>query len=387
MSQGLTRSKPSPLDLEAVARVLLPLAEARSLPAAAYTDNAVLAFERRAILAAGWTCLGRESDVMTPGSWITAEIACDSVIAMRGDDLELRAFYNLCVHRGVPLLSNDSGRCQKITCQYHGWTYGTTGRLLEAPHTPPSFAREEHGLRLLRVETWQGFVFATRDRGAEPLAAWMGTLPPWLVETPLTHLVRGRTTRWETGANWKLLVANFQESHHFTRVHPELEKLTPTASAMTHHGDGLWLGGTMEIEAETVSRSGKLRGRPRVVHDENARRVYDAMLFPTLLTSLQPDYLLTYRLEPVSATRTRVVADVLFHPAAKEESFADVFALWDTINAQDKAICEAQQQGVSSLGFEPGPYTTVDEGVHAFEQLVARRHLGMARGAAAGGAP
>ncbi len=381
MSQGLCRSKQSPLDPEAVARVLLPLGEARSLPAAAYTDDAVLAFERRAILAAGWTCLGRESDVMAPGSWITAEIACDSVIAMRGDDLELRAFYNLCVHRGVPLLSSESGRCQKITCQYHGWTYGTSGHLLSAPHTPPGFAREAHGLRPLRACTWQGFVFATRDRDAQPLTAWMGTLPPWLVQTPLGHLVRGRTTRWETCANWKLLVANFQESHHFTRVHPELEKLTPTANAMTHHPTGSqWLGGTMEIEAETVSRSGKLQGRPRIVREE-AARVYDAMLFPTLLTSLQPDYLLTYRLEPLSATRTRVVADVLFHPAAKEESFADVFDLWDAINAQDKAICEAQQVGVSSLGFEPGPYTTVDEGVHAFEQLVAQRHLGTASGA------
>ncbi len=371
------RERTSPLDRASLEQVLLPLAEARSLPAAAYTDDSVLAFERRAILAAGWTCLGRESDVMTPGSWITAEIACDSVIVMRGDDLELRAFYNLCVHRGVPLLSSESGRCanQTLTCQYHGWTYGTTGRLLSAPHTPPGFAREAHGLRPLRVETWQGFVFATRDREAPPVTAWMGTLPPWLAQTPLGHLVSGRTTRWETGANWKWLVANFQESHHFTRVHPELEKLTPNASAMTHHPPGSqWLGGTMEIEAETVSRSGKLQGRPRIVREE-ARRVCDAMLFPTLLTSLQPDYFLTYRLEPLSATRTRVVADVLFHPAAKAESFPDVFDLWDTINAEDKAICEAQQVGVSSLGFVPGPYTTVDEGVHAFEQMIARRHL------------
>lgn len=360
----------------ALERVVLPLPEARSLPREAYTEPAVLAFERRAILGAGWTCLGRESDVTAPGAWMCADLACDSVIVMRGDDLELRAFYNICMHRGVPLLSDAQGRCQELTCKYHGWTYGTTGRLRTAPHTPPGFAREEHGLRELRVETWQGFVFATKQRDAPSLLEWMGELPPWLATTKLGHLVSGRRTRWEVAANWKLLVANFQESHHFTLVHPELERLTPTANATTHHRDGsMWLGGIMEIQADTVSRSGRILGRPRIVREDDTR-VYDAMLFPTLLTSLQPDYFLTYRLEPLSATRTRVVADVLFHPAAKEASFADVLDLWDTINAQDKAICEAQQVGVSSLGFEPGPYTTVDEGVHAFERMIARAHLG-----------
>jgi Rieske 2Fe-2S family protein len=365
----------SPLPREALELVLQPIEHARSLPGDAFTSDDVFAFERQKVLALGWVCLGHASDVAHPGSWMLAELGGDGVLVMRGEDLELRAFYNLCVHRGVPLVGDHAGRCAKLVCRYHGWTYGTSGQLLEAPHTPPGFVRAEHSLRPLRLSEWQGFVFATRMRTAPPLEAWMGEIPPWLAKNDLRLVKRGRSTRTEVSANWKVLVANFQESHHFTRVHPELERLTPTASAGTFLGEGAWLGGTMEIHAETVSRSGSLSGRPRLYPEADGRRVFDAMMFPTWLTSLQPDYFLSYRLEPLSAERTRVIADVYFHPAAKEDTFADVLELWDTVNAQDRSICEAQQRGVASAGFLPGPYTTVDEGVHAFEQLVARQHV------------
>ena len=130
----------------------------------------------------------------------------------------------------------------------------------------------------------------------------------------------------------------------------------------------------MTLNRETVSRSGSRSGRPLLLN-EPVPHVYDAMLFPRWLTSLQPDYFLSYRLEPLSAGATRVVAEVFFHPAAAPATYADVLSFWEVVNAQDRAVCEAQQIGVASAGFEPGPFTDRDEGVHGFEQRVARAHL------------
>jgi Rieske 2Fe-2S family protein len=336
------------------------------LPARAFMDEAVLEEERRTLLGRAWQCAGRASDVAQPGAWIRA---CEDVIVICGEDLALRALYNVCRHRGTPLLDGEGGRALRIVCPYHGWTYACSGRLLSAPHAPEDFERGAYGLGKVQVAVWQGFVFVCMDESTPALEIWMGEVPAWL-DTAL--LERARRVSWEVAANWKLLVANFQESHHFPCVHPELERLTPTKRARSVFPKGSkWLGGEMDIALghETVSMSGRIGERTLIVPKDRARVVYDAMLFPLWLTSLQPDYFLSYRLEPVTATRTRVVAETFVHPS-KSGDMNDVFELWDTINAQDRAICERQQRGVASRGYAPGPYTLADEGVRAFEDMI-----------------
>jgi len=328
------------------------------------------------VVARSWTCAGRASDVEQPGSFILASrFGRDDVVVMRGEDLVLRAFYNACLHRGTPLLEDGehgeggTGRVAKITCPYHGWTYACSGGLLTASTI------EERALRAVRVGEWQGFVFVATDASIAPLGDWMGEVPPWLTEAPLALARRARRVVHECEAHWTLLVSNFQESHHFPRVHPELERLTPTKRARSFFPTrSKWLGGEMDLidDAETVSKSGKLRGRTPL---RASRTVFDAMLFPTMLTSLQPDYLLTYRLEPASETRTRIVSEIFVHPATRDAGLDDVFDFWDVVNAQDRAICERQQRGLSAaraagLSFSSA-HLAADEGVDAFERLLA----------------
>jgi Rieske 2Fe-2S family protein len=226
-------------------------------------------------------------------------------------------------------------------------------------------------------------VFVTLgERDSTPeLEEWLGETPPWLDELrELPHLARGRRRVYEVNADWKLCAQNFQESHHFPRIHRELEQLTPTEHANTWlPKSGPWLGGTMAIAdgAETVSRGGSRRDRPFLVPPVRRRTVHDAMLFPSLLTSLQPDYLLTYRLTPLAPGRTRIDADVYFHPAALVPGFDadDVYTFWDRVNEEDRAICEDQQANARSRAFEPAGYLDVEEGVEAFDRMVARAHL------------
>lgn len=368
----------TPLTTLELAPVLAPLDRARPLPARAFLDAEVFAFELDRIFGRSWICVGREDEVDLPGRWLREIVGGEPIVVVRGPDLSLRAFFDVCRHRGASVVGRAScGRAARLECPYHGWTYELDGRLSGAPFAAEGFDHAANGLRGARVDVWRGFVFVTLDADTPPLERWLGETPPWLRADVLAMLRRGRRVEYEVAANWKLLVENFQESHHFSRVHRALEHLTPTSEAESWLTAGPWLGGTMKITGgETVSLDGSRHDRPLLVPSDLEGTVYDAMLFPCLLTSLQPDYLLTYRLVPLAPARTRVVADVYFHPAAFVPGFdpRDVFDVWDRINAEDKAICEDQQANASSRAFDPCCYATVEEGVHAFDRMVAAAH-------------
>ena len=356
------------LPAEELRRVLRPLADARPFGGVAYADAEVFAFEQARIFAQSWVCVGRTEDVEHPGDWLRETVATEAILVVRGADLRLRAFLDVCRHRGASLVGGrPCGRTAELACRYHGWRYGLDGRLREP-------ARHADGdLFPVRADTWNGFVFVCLAADVAPLATWLGEPPPWLA-TPLL-VKRARRTAYVVDANWKFLVENFQESHHFPSIHQGLEAVTPTRHAQTWTGSGRWLGGTMTIEgAETVSLDGSRHGRPQVSIEG---RVLDAMLFPGLLTSVQPDYLITYRLRPLSAGSTHVTAEIHFHPAAFIPGFdaPDVHAFWDRVNAEDRAICEDQQRNTGSRGYDPIGYAPVEEGVHAFDTMVATIHL------------
>jgi glycine betaine catabolism A len=366
-----------PFSVTELESVLSPI-DPCGLPRAAYTDEAVLAFERERIFGRAWSCVGREQELAGPGEFLRARVGGEELLVVRGVDLELRAFHNVCRHRGLLLVEPERGRSLELTCGYHGWSYEPSGALRVAPYMPPSFRRDCHGLAQVRLGVLHGFVFVCLDPDAPPLAEALNGAPEWLTRPELAHLRLGRSLSLEIAANWKLLVENFQESHHFARVHPALEQQTPSASATSWTGGSGWLGGLMDISAglRTVATPGGAE-RPFIVPEPERRRVADALAFPALLTSLQPDYLLTYRMEPLAAARTRVTANIYFHTAAfaPQLEAEDVFGFWDQVNAEDRQICERQQLGIASRSFERAAYSLLEEGTHAFDQWVARRYL------------
>jgi Rieske 2Fe-2S family protein len=374
----------SPLSPEDADAVLAPLERARPFPGSAYASKAVFEAERARIFARAWTCVARVSEVALPGQYVRAEVAGEGVVVVRGVDLALVAWSDVCLHRGASIVGDAApcGRASRFVCPYHGWSYELGGRLASAPHVPATFDAKAARAPSVRVDTWAGFVFVTLDADAPPLASALGQLPPWLddaMTATIATLRLAHRRQDECAANWKLLAENFQESHHFPFVHEELEALTTTRDARTWLSDGPWLGGTMAIGegAETVSRGGSANGRPRIVPPERARMVSDALLFPALLTSLQPDYLLVYRLVPLAPARTRIFFDVLVHPGAATsgESLSPLVDFWHRVNAEDRAICESQQRNVTSRAFRPSCYATVEEGVHAFDRMVAREYV------------
>lgn len=331
--------------------------------------------EARALFGGAWLCAAHESELVAPGSFVVLETLSERTLVVRGADLELHAYADRCVHRGTPLTEGESGRFNRleITCPYHGLRYDLAGRVLDPPPRQLSPCR---GMSLdpARVAVWNGFVLVCRGSGGPSLESLAGSAPPWFGRASLHALRLERRTIHDVNANWKLLVANFQESHHFTWVHPGLEARTPWRRSSSHDFGGAWLGGSMALDEpwETVSTTGRRGRRSLIAGAADRRAVRDALLFPTWLTSLQPDYFLSYRLTPRSIDCTRVVADIFVHAETPPEASLDVLEFWDITNAEDRRICERQQRGVSAPGFRAGPYAESEDGVHAFEQRVAR---------------
>jgi Rieske 2Fe-2S family protein len=339
---------------------------------AKYGDAERFARERKAIFEREWVCVGRVEDLAENGSWTKAPLTRAGVVVVKGRDGSLRAFHAVCPHRGAAFLDHDEGRADRFVCPYHGMAFELDGRACS----------DTEGLTEVRVATAHGFVFVTLSTDAPPLDQALGTVPPWIARADLSRLVRARRVAYEVAADWKIVVENFQESLHFPTVHPALEALTPSSRAETWmpapHGP--WLGGIMPIvdAAETVSTSGLRHDRPFLVPEEDRRVVHDAMRFPNLLTSLQPDYLLTFTLFPIDAGRTRVVASTYVHADAPSSSYEDVLAFWSRVYEEDRDACERQHRGALSLARE-AKYTEVEEGAAAFAAMVDARLDGPAK--------
>ncbi|MBL8603880.1 MAG: Rieske 2Fe-2S domain-containing protein [Myxococcales bacterium] len=344
-------------------------APGRPLPALAYTDAGLFALEREAFFAPSRMALASPADLPRPGSWVRVPGRCDSLLVTRQGDLSLAAVHGVCTHRGAALVDEDAGERPSLTftCRYHGWCFALGGALVSAPFTSTDFDRAAAGLDAHPVHE-----DATWVMGAEMARQ---ALPPWLAAGALAPLRRLSKRTLKTAANWKLIVENFQESQHFGTVHPGLEARTPSAASRSVITDAPWLGGTMQLapHAETVSRSMRTLGRPSV-HRGDPRTVFDAYLWPNVLTSLQPDYLLTYALFPEAVDRTTVVAEIWLHARATDlaQHRDDLDGFWQRTNLEDQAVVEAQQRGLGYTTFRARQYLAGEDGLQAFDLLYLR---------------
>lgn len=346
----------SPNDLRAV------VAGDRTLPPPTYLDPAVFAWERRALFAPGFAAASL-ADLTRPGQWVRAPLGDDRLVVMADATLAHALLRDVCLHRAMPLLDGDAGELPalSLTCPYHRWRYDLDGALVA-----PCLA--DASLRAGEVRVDGVTLRAHETPGAQ--GGWSRV--PWLAALVTAGLRRARRAQWDAAANWKLLVENFQESHHFPSVHPWLEALTPWRRSRSVTDGGDWLGGVMDLrdDAQTVSVTGRDHGRPRIADATCGHRVHDAWVAPNLLTSLQPDYLLTYRLHPLRPDLTRIVAEVWVHASARSDGLDEVYALWDRVNAEDRAVCEAQQRALPAAS-GAGRWDASEDGVRAFDRWVA----------------
>jgi glycine betaine catabolism A len=380
-----------PFDPAELEPALRPFGQSRMLPRAAYTSERVLAFELERFFAGSWTCVGREGDLGGTGAQRAVRVGGAGVLLVRGGDGRARAFANTCRHRGHELLGGGESTVRRtILCPYHAWTYDLDGALRVAPgfRDLPGFERADHGLVELPLEGWHGFLFVNGSGDAPPFAEHVGALEELVAPYRPERLVPLARHDYELACNWKVVLENYHECYHCPLIHPELCQVSPPNSGENFQLDGAWVGGTMDLKdhAATMSLDGHSDGVPiEGLDGARLRTVSYLGLFPNLLLSLHPDYLMTHLVTPLSPTTCQVACTWYFPPeAAERPGFDPAYAVefWDRTNRQDWAACESVQRGMASPHYRPGPLAPVEDAVYHLVTMIARGYLGERPGVA-----
>ena len=350
-----------------------------TLPARYYTDPAIFHDELERLFFGRWICVGRSQRIPNPGDYFLVELADESVIVTRSAEGALRAFFNVCRHRGTRMCTADEGSfAGSIQCPYHGWTYSLDGALLGAPHMEqPGFSRADYPLKAVALDTWEGHIFLNFAADPPPLAAQLGDLPARFAAWGMAELRLHRRIVYHARANWKLIVANYNECLHCPLIHPTLNRLTDYLGADNQPPSPDYIGGAMGFRpgAETMSFGG-IRKRDYLpgLSEEQRKIVNYYAIYPNFLLALHPDYMMLHTLWPKAPDRTEIVCEWHFHPDEMAKSNFegdDAVEFWDQTNREDWRISELSQLGIASRAYTPGPYSRREELLHAFDRIAA----------------
>ncbi|MGW6547492.1 aromatic ring-hydroxylating oxygenase subunit alpha [Streptomyces massasporeus] len=369
----------------------LPESLIATLPGSAYTDPGFFAREQEHLFEAMWFCAVRSADLAGPGAFRTVQVGRESILVTRARDQSVRAFFNVCRHRGAKLCNARSGEVKRaFQCPYHAWTYDLTGKLVAAPNLTkmPDVSRTEYGLAAVATREWLGYVWVCLAENPPPFDEVVQDVVARLGDTEsiehygIEDLDVGRRIVYDVRANWKLIVENFMECYHCATIHPELTEVLPEFAdgyaAQYYVGHGAEFGA--DVKGFTVDGSEGLDRIAGVTEDQD-RRYYAITVRPQVFINLVPDHVIFHRMYPVAADRTIVECDWLY-PKHVVESGKDVgrsVELFDRVNRQDFDACERCQPAMSSRLYAKGGVLVPSEHhigeFHAFvqERLGARR--------------
>ena len=349
-----------------------------TLPRDAYVAPELFAAERERIFAREWVLAGRAEQVPNAGDALDVSVLGEPIVIVRGDDGVLRAFFNVCRHRGstlthtagaaVPVASHLG---KAIRCPYHSWTYALDGALRAAPFLEEALAgrKSEFGLHPAGLAEWGGFLFVHCDPDgarsrAHTLRAQFGRAMDNLANYPLADLRAGKRLVYDVHANWKVILENYNECYHCAGVHPELCKVVP---AFREQGGAAldWDEGVPHREgAVTFTFSGTTDRAPFPGLSALERvRHKGELIYPNLMLSAAMDHVTAFTLFPLAPDRTTIVCDLLFHPSEiAKPSFdpSDAADFWDLVNRQDWTVCEGVQRGMTSRRFTHGYYAPME---------------------------
>jgi glycine betaine catabolism A len=351
-----------------------------TLPSSWYHAEDIYAREKERIFCREWLCVAREEELPQPGDFLVLDVVGESILLVRNRKGLLRAFYNVCRHRGARLCRTDEGppvgmavrggviAGRSILCPYHQWSYDLDGHLVATPHMSKASAFDKSGLSLypVGVELWGGFVFVNLTPAeASPFSAQLGEIPQRVSRYPLAELRIGHSIVYSVAANWKAICENYNECYHCGGVHPELCSVVP--AFREDGGRGLdWARGIPHRQgAYTFTYSGTTNRRPFPLLNEDERERHKGeVLYPNLFVSLACDHATVFILRPRAPERTDIVCHFLFEPCEIEKPGfkpSDAVELWDTTNRQDWAICESVQRGMHSRVHQHGYYAPMED--------------------------
>ena len=345
------------------------IARAWTLPANLYFDPEIYALEKQKIFANSWQVVGRHDQVANPGDYFTTELIGEPLLIVRGADLKLRAFYNVCRHRAGPPAEGCGSR-KLFRCGYHGWTYDLEGSLISATEIEgvEDFRRENFAFVPVRVEEWFNLIFVNLSSEAADLAGSLRSLDPQVEKFPFTGMKLFERRTYEMKCNWKTYVDNYLEGYHLPSVHPGLNRELDYNAY------------TVEPHDNYVRQFSPIRGAqpgdatPRRYRQTGPDLTTDYFwIFPNWMLNCYPDNVSLNIVLPLGPERSLTVFEWYLpegdhsSPAAKAS-----VEFSHQIQIEDIAICEIVQKNLQSRSYTRGRFSVRQEkGVHAFHRMYA----------------
>lgn len=345
-----------------------PLAEASTIPALWYVDPRIAELERMTVFSNTWQVMGRVGQVEKPGQFITATVAGEPLVAVRGNDGVLRAFYNVCRHHAAAVVTEPCGLASILHCPYHGWNYGIDGTLKGVPEFEgvKNFDRKDNGLIPVRVDTWEHFVFVNLDPHAAPLAQFLGALVERVAPLTLTRLRYFASKTYDIHCNWKVFVDNYLDGgYHVPHLHRGLSSVLDYKQYTIENDGHYCLQSSPMVSSNEDTPTGATR---------TGDRAWYFWLHPNFMFNCYEGYLDTNLVVPVDVDHCRVVFD--FYLSDTSESARafneESVAVGNRVQDEDIGICEAVQRGLKSRAYGAGRLSVRREaGEQLFHQLLA----------------
>ena len=346
-----------------------------SLPGWVYHDPEYFRVEMARVIRPAWQIVCHVSDIPAPGDWRTLDYLGESAMVIRGTDGEVRAFANVCRHRGSRLVDGHEGCAKRLTCPYHAWTYATDGRLIGVPHKAdyPAFDQSEWGLIPVELEEWRGFLFVRLESGGPGVAEMMAPYDAEIAPHRFGDLQAiGRITMRQRDVNWKNVADNYSDGLHIDVAHPGLTRLFGASYAIEAgpHVDRM-SGELVERESGNLSE----RAYQRLLPEGAGRTWLYFKLWPNVAFDIYPDQVDFMHFVPVSPTETMIREISYAVPDSRREMKAARYLNWRInrqVNAEDTVLIRRVQQGMGSSLYRPGPLGESEVCLRSFAQKLRR---------------
>jgi choline monooxygenase len=346
------------------------LEDAFTIPASWYTSPEMLELELRAVFGRTWQVIGRTGQVTSPGDYITAQVGNEPVLAVRGADRSLGAFFNVCRHHAAAVATEPCGRAQLFRCPYHGWTYGLDGSLKGTPefNEVRNFDRAKNGLVPVRVDTWEQFVLVALDTATPPLKEFLGGLADVVMPLNLGNLKFYARRIYTLNCNWKVFVDNYLDGgYHVPHLHKGLNNVLDYKQYTIENGDRYSLQSSPMVRSDDGDS---------VAATRHGDRAYYLWLYPNFMINVYQGVMDTNLVLPMGRDKTQVIFDFFFDDLSPDQDArnAESVAVSEQIQDEDVGICESVQRGLNSRAYGAGRLSVRREsGEHLFHRLLAQQ--------------
>jgi len=377
-------------DRAVLERVLQPVAEARGLPNAFYTDKATFEAEKTQVFFKNWAGAGFAKDIPDAGDAMPIDFLGNPLLAVRDQTGQVRVFQNVCRHRGMILVQEKTRVRGVIRCPYHSWCYALDGALKKTPHVGGSNVNscdgvdpKELGLIEVRSRVWRDVIFVNVSGDAPDFETYAADLlSRWAeFEKPLHHSGDDSSFKLEVDCNWKLAVENYCESYHLPFVHPSLNSYSRLEDHYHIERPGAFAGQGTRVYAPTLDETGRAFPDFDGLDARWDKAAEYIAFFPNVLFGVHRDHAFAILLQPDGQERTIEHVEIYY---AKDEvlggDLGDLRArnaqVWKGVFVEDVGVVEGMQRGRHALRFDGGKFSPVmDNPTHVFHQWVASQFV------------